>query len=181
MREVLIRKIIARMGARYDADMSYQLYLIDNAPKAFSKFGRLSAVSAHRESVPSEAAFTVKLVGSMAEDCGPCTQLFVQMARENGMASDQIEAVLRRDIAAMSPTVALAYRYGEAVLARGADVDDSRAEVRARWGEKGVIDLAMAILAGRLYPMAKNALGYGQECRSVTLEGRRVDVVKPAV
>ena len=49
----------------------------------------------HREVIPVEASFSAKLTGAMAEDCGPCTQLCVDMALEAGMSKDQIEAVLR--------------------------------------------------------------------------------------
>ena len=58
--------------------------------------------SAHREVVPVEASFAAKITGALAEDCGPCTQLVVDMALEAGMAKDQIEAVLRRDPRAMN-------------------------------------------------------------------------------
>ena len=56
--------------------------------------------AAHREAVPIDASFAAKIVGALAEDCGPCTQLVVDMALEAGMAKDQIEAVLRRDVSA---------------------------------------------------------------------------------
>ena len=61
----------------------------------------------HREVVPVEASFAAKIVGAMAEDCGPCTQLVVDMALEAGMPKDQIEAVLRRDPRAMNDATAL--------------------------------------------------------------------------
>jgi len=178
MRNAIARWMIKRMGSRYDYDVSYQLYLLAQAPKAYWKFARLSAVARHRESAPSEAVLTVSLLGAMAEDCGPCTQLIAQMAQERGMASDLIEAVLTHNTVAMTPSIALAYRYGEAVLGRAA-AEDLREEVRARWGEKGVIDLALAMLAGRLFPIAKSALGYDRQCRYVSIEGRSIKVAKP--
>ena len=49
--------------------------------------------------------------------------------------------------------------------------------VRARWGDKGVIDLAMALQMGRTFPMMKAALGYARECRRVTVDGHQVDVI----
>jgi hypothetical protein len=66
------------------------------------------------------------------------------------------------------------------VLYRSDDQDRQREAVRARWGEKGVIDLAMALQMGRLFPMMKLALGYAKECRRVNVDGREVDVIKQA-
>jgi hypothetical protein len=116
----------------------------------------------------------------MAEDCGPCTQLTVDMALEAGMAKDQIEAVLGRDIETMTASVKLGFQFADAVMKRSADDDACREAVRARWGEKGVIDLTMALQMGRLFPMIKQALGYAKECRRVSVAGNQIDVIKQA-
>jgi hypothetical protein len=178
MRNYFIRRMLRRMSRRYDYDVSYLLYLLDESPKAFWKFMRASALSGYREHVPEEATLTVKLLATMTEDCGPCTQLLVHHAREAGMATDQIEAVLTRNLAAMNPVVALAHRYADAVLNRHPDAGDAREEVRGRWGDKGLIDLAMSMQGARLYPMIKSALGYAVECQRVSLERRLIEVMK---
>jgi hypothetical protein len=130
--------------------------------------------------VPVEASFAAKISGAMAEDCGPCTQLTVDMALEAGMAKDQIEAVLRRDHRAMNAATALGFRFADAVIRRSPDDDACRDAVRAQWGEKGVIDLTMALQMGRIFPMVKTALGYGKECRRVNVGGHDVDVIRQA-
>jgi alkylhydroperoxidase family enzyme len=116
----------------------------------------------------------------MAEDCGPCVQLVVDMALEAGMPRDQIEAVVRRDTGAMNASTRLAFDFAAAIVSRTADADRYRDAVRAQWGEKGVIDLAMALQMSRLFPMLKVALGYARECRRVTVDGHHVDVIKQA-
>ena len=60
------------------------------------------------------------------------------------------------------------------------DADCFRDAVRAQWGQKGVIDLTLALQLGRMFPMVKAGLGYAKECRRVTVEGHNVDVVKQA-
>jgi hypothetical protein len=100
------------------------------------------------------------------------------MALEAGMPKDQIEAVLRRDLAPMNSATILGFRFADAVVRRSADDGEHRDAVRARWGEKGVIDLTMALQMGRMFPMVKSALGYSKECRRVTVSGQNVDVVK---
>jgi hypothetical protein len=178
MRNYFVRRIVQRVGRRNDYDPSYLLYLLDEAPKAFWKFMRATAMSRHREQAPVEAVLTVRLLATMTEDCGPCTQLLAHHAREAKMATEQIEAVLTRNLAAMNPVVALAHRYADAVLNRHPDAGDVREEVRGRWGNKGLIDLAMSMQGARLYPMIKIALGYAAECRRVILEGRSIEVRK---
>ncbi len=180
MFELFARRYLRRMRARYDYDVSYMEAMLDRSPRAFWRFSKLFALARHRESAPVEAVIAVKLVGALAEDCGPCTQLVIQFAREAGVPAEQVQAVLQRDVQSMSPNVALAVRFAEAVVYRLPYEDETRDAVRAQWGDKGVIDLALALQVGRLFPMLKAALGYAKECQRVEVGGRTIDVVKRA-
>jgi hypothetical protein len=180
MRKFIARRMLRGFSKRYSYDTSYAEAMLNDAPAAFFKLAPLMKASDHREVVPVETSFAAKLTGVLAEDCGPCTQLCVDMALEAGMARDQIEAVLRRDLKAMSPNVALGFQFADAIVRRSMDDDVYRDAVRARWGEKGVIDLAMGLQMGRLFPMMKLALGYAKECRRVSVAGHQVDVIKQA-
>jgi alkylhydroperoxidase family enzyme len=174
------RRALKRMGAHYDYDVTYMLAMLDKSPKAFFRFAKLFPLAQHRESAPAEAAIAAKLMGAMYEDCGPCTQLVVNFAKEQGVDPEQVEAVLRRDLAGMNDNVALAFRFADAILNRLPGEDDVRDAVRMHWGEKGVIDLTLALQVGRIFPMVKAGLGYAKECRRVEVAGRPVDVVKRA-
>jgi hypothetical protein len=180
MLSFFIRRKLRATAKRYGYDVSYLDYMLTEAPRAFFKFAPLAAASSHREVVPIEASFAAKITGAMAEDCGPCAQLTVNMALEAGMPNSQVEAVVRHDVPAMSPETALGFGFADAIVHRSDDQDFRREAVRARWGDKGVIDLAMALQTGRLFPMMKLALGYAKECRRVSVDGHEIDVVKQA-
>ena len=180
MRSWIARRTLRAFAKRYGYDVSYLLMMLNESPAGFFKFAPLLKAAAHREAVPIDASFAAKIVGALAEDCGPCTQLVVDMALEAGMAKDQIEAVLRRDPRAMSDTTCLAFKFADAVARRSTDDEEFRDSVRAQWGEKGVIDLTLALQMGRIFPMVKAGLGYAKECRRITVDGHNVDVVKQA-
>ena len=180
MRKFIARRMLRAFNERYGYDTSYLEMMLKQSPAAFFKFAPVMKAAAHREAVPAEAAFAAKITGALAEDCGPCTQLTVDMALEAGMAKDQIEAVLRRDPRPMRDTTRLAYKFADAVARRSTDEEEFRDAVRAQWGEKGVIDLTLALQLGRMFPMVKAGLGYAKECRRVTVDGNNVDVVKQA-
>jgi hypothetical protein len=80
----------------------------------------------------------------------------------------------------MSDTTRLAFRFADAVVRRVTEEDEFRDAVRAQWGQKGVIDLTLALQMGRMFPMIKAGLGFARECRRVTVDGHEVDVVKQA-
>ena len=180
MRNFLARRFLRSMSKRYSYDVSYLEHMLEASPAAFFKFTRVGRASSHREVVPLEASFAAKIVGAMTEDCGPCAQLVVDMALEAGMARPQIEAVVCREPRAMSAETALAFRFADAVARRTGNDEEYRDAVRAQWGDKGVIDLAMSMQMGRMFPMMKAALGYARECRRVTVDGHQIDVIKQA-
>lgn len=180
MRKTAAKAVLFAMCKRYDYDTTYLQAMLEHAPKAFLKFAKIMDVARHREVAPIEAYCAAKLVGALAEDCGPCTQLVVNMARESKMLDSQIEAVLNRDAAAMSAATVLGFRFADAVAHRSPDEGEARDAVRAEWGERGVIDLTLALQIGRIFPMVKVGLGYSKECRRVSVNGRNVDVVKRA-
>jgi alkylhydroperoxidase family enzyme len=180
MRSWIARRMLRATSKRYGYDTSYLEMMLRESPTAFFKFANLIKATGHREVVPVDAIFAAKLVGALAEDCGPCTQLCVDMALEAGMPNDQIEAVLRRDPRAMNSNTVLGFRFADAVARRSGGDDEYRDAVRAQWGEKGVIDLTLALQMGRMFPMVKAALGYAKECRRVMVDGHNVDVVKQA-
>jgi hypothetical protein len=43
-----------------------------------------------------------KLVGAFAENCGPCTQLVVDMAQRDGVAAQTLRGVLQNDAGAIA-------------------------------------------------------------------------------
>ena len=180
MRSFFARRWLRAASKRYGYDTSYLDYMLKQSPAAFFRFTPVAKAAAHREVVPVDASFAAKITGAMAEDCGPCVQLTVDMALAVGMAKDQIEAVLRRDPRAMNDATTLGFRFADAVVRRSADDDEFRDAVRAQWGQKGVIDLTLALQLGRMFPMVKAGLGYAKECRRVTVSGHNVDVVKQA-
>jgi hypothetical protein len=181
MRSWIARRTLRAFAKRYGYDVSYLLMMLNCSPAAFFKFALVMKAAAHREAVPIDASFAAKLVGALAEDCGPCTQLVVDMALEAGMPRDQIEAVLRRDPRAMNEATTLGFRFADAVVRRAVEAEDEfRDAVRAQWGQKGVIDLTLALQMGRMFPMVKAGLGYAKECRRVAVGGNNVDVVKQA-
>ena len=179
MRNWIAGKMINSFAARYDYDASYMHALLKSSPAGFFKFLAVTKLSRHAEAAPKEAAFAARLVGVMTEDCGPCVQIVVNMAREAGVADSDIDAVLRRDIGAMSEDAAIGYLFAERV-ARRENADAVRAEVCRKWGDKGVVDLTFAVQASRLYPMVKAGLGYARECVRVTVGDKPVAVARAA-
>lgn len=174
----IARRQMAAFERKFNYDLGYGRDLLAASRPAFWKFMRLGAMGQHCEGVPPIAWHAAKIVGSRSEDCGPCVQLVVDMARTAGMPDPMLRAVLRGDLAAMNSDCALGYRYAKAVVNHDAELLALRDEVVRRWGGKALASLALGLTASRMYPMMKYALGHGLSCTRVRVG---TEPVEPAV
>jgi len=177
----LVRWRLAKFERDFDYDLSYARDIYDASPRAFFRFSRISAMAAHREGVSREAWFAAKLTATLTEDCGPCTQLVVTMAEREGVSPSELRAIVAGDERAMSPDAALGVRFARSVLNRDiAGAEEFRREVVSRWGQKGLVSLALTIAAARVFPSVKYALGHGKACTRIRVAGTDTAVGKHA-
>jgi hypothetical protein len=107
-----------------------------------------------------------------------CTQLVIDMAQRNGVEPAILRAIVARDVTAMPFDVALAFRFAETTLRHAPEADDLREEVVRQFGKRGLISLSFAIVASRIYPTLKYALGHGRACTRVTVGGKPQAVLR---
>jgi hypothetical protein len=177
MLKKLIRSRLAAAERDYGGyDMSYLRDLLDADLGAFMRFSKLIGISQYRRDLPEDAWAAAKIVGTLVEDCGPCTQLMVTMAERANVSADTLRAVLNADDAALNPDVLLTVRFARAVLARDPAADELRDQVVARWGRRGLVTLAFALVSARLFPTLKYALGHGRTCSRVVVGGTALAV-----
>jgi uncharacterized protein YjeT (DUF2065 family) len=162
----------------YDATYVREMLAAD--VNAVMTLFKVQGMSRYRKNVPRDAWYAAALVGVLAEDCGPCTQLGITMAEREGVNPDTLRAIVAGDLRALPDDVVVAYRFAKASLARSAAADELRAEVMERWGQRGLISLAFALTSSRIYPTMKYALGHGKSCTRLTIGGKPLPVLKEA-
>jgi hypothetical protein len=175
-----MRKGIAAFERKWDYDASYVHELIDVDPRAAWKFSKAAAIGSYRKDVPLAAWTAAAITAVRHEDCGPCTQLGVSMAEKSGVDPKVLRAILNEDAAAMPDDVALAWRFTRAALDHDPIVDEYRQEIVRRWGPRAAISLAFAMVASRIYPTVKYAMGHGKTCARVVVGGTPI-TFSPAV
>lgn len=159
---------------RYGYDASYMRHVLRESPMSLVKFA-IGTRGPDHKAAPPEALVAAGLVATLTEDCGPCVQIGVDIAADNGVHPQVLRAIVAGDEAAMGETAALGYRFAKASLARDmAACDPLRDEIVRRWGDKALVAMSLAMVAGRMYPTLKYALGYGKACSRVTVAGETV-------
>ena len=169
----LIRRRLAAFERKYGYDASYMHELMDTDFAGFRHYARAIGGGQYQGTLPRDAWYAAKLATMQHDDCGPCAQLSIDMALEAGVPAAALQAAARREPETMPADMALAWRYADATLRHDPAADDLRPEVLARWGEKGLAALALAITLARLYPTLKYAMGHGKSCQRLTVPGLR--------
>lgn len=173
-----LKRAMRKFGERYNYDVGYIEHFIDVDAGAFFKFSKIQAAGNHRNGIPAEPWYAAKIRTVLSEDCGPCTQLCIDMALEAGVSPAHIDAIVRRDFAHLPDETELVIRFTELTLAHDPGADALRDEIIALWGEVAVVSLALAISLSRVYPTLKYALGHGKACTRLAVEDRTVSPVR---
>ncbi|MFT3693712.1 MAG: hypothetical protein QM831_11265 [Kofleriaceae bacterium] len=171
----LIRRQLKKFERDTGYDASYMHAVLEADPSAVILFSRAVKIGSYCKDAPPVAWFAAKLVGTMHEDCGPCTQLVVLMAERAGIPAREISAIVRGDLSEMSDDARLGYQFAQTALAHG-EIDPLHDEVVRKWGKRAVVTLAFGLTVARMYPTMKYALGYGKTCQRVTVGGEVIPV-----
>ena len=179
MLKALLRKQLRKVEAQWGYDAAYMHDLLDASPWTLIRFGFVSSLG-HSRDAPAAATAAAGIVGTLAGDCGPCTQISVDMATANGVKPEILRAILAGDRAAMGETAALGYDFARAVLDRHlADSEEVRDEIVRRWGQKAVVALSLALTTAQMYPTLKYGLGHGKSCSRVLVAGEPAPFHRP--
>jgi hypothetical protein len=171
MLKAILSRTISKFERTWNYDASYMRDLLNLGSAPFIQFGMVASLG-HRREVPAAAMAAAGIVGTLAEDCGPCTQIGVDIATKGGVEPEILRAILAGDQDAMGPDAALAYRFAHASLERDmARADPLRDEIIARWGDKALVAIGLALTTARMYPTLKYALGHGRTCSKVVVAG----------
>ena len=181
MLRALFTWISGRFELRWGYDASYMRHVLRANPVSFLKFAVVTGV-ADRRAAPPEALAAALLAGVLAEDCGPCAQLAVDIATADGVPPQVLHGILAGDQAAMGEAAAVTWRFAQASLAHDLEAGEAaRAAVAARWGDAGLVALSLTLMTGRMYPTLKYALGHGVACSKVQVAGETARFARPAI
>lgn len=170
----MIRKLILN---RLDKDerflgesLDYVRHILRTSLTAFFKFALFTPLAQHRQKLPPTPYRIARLVAVQDEDCGTCVQIEVNLARQDGIPADVIRAVLANRPEALPPELADVLRFAKAVVEASGGEEELRQRLRERYGEEGLVEMALGIAAARVFPVTKRALGYAKSCALVEVK-----------
>ncbi len=159
-------------GKKYGYDVSYMHEVIDASTKAGLALTLLPMLTQYKGPVKARAVWAGALLASTLDgDCGPCGQLVVSFALEEGVNGNELLAAIegRYDDAA---DVGLGFQFARHAISGSYDTNTFGETIRERFGDQAVIAASFAAGSGRFYPVFKRGLGEGHACQQLTVNGR---------
>lgn len=167
---MLRRLILARIASAekpLGVPLDYCRFMLRVSLRASFKFAKFLSVDEYRRVLPPGPCYVARIVAVRDEDCGTCVQIAVNQARKAGVPVEYLQAVLDRELENLPEELKDAYCFAEAVVTRNGEDDSLRERIRLRYGDEGLIEMALAIASCRVFPVTKRALGYAVSCTAV--------------
>lgn len=164
-----IERDLAGFSAAYDYDANYLVELAKASLGAYQAFAAAQKLGEYRSALPLDAYWVAGISTMLAEDCGPCAQLALRMAVQQGVDRALLRVLLEAPSELPSPLADV--RDHARAVCEGAPDDLERADrLRAAYGEAGVAEIAIRITGARIYPTLKRALSKNSLCHAPTLD-----------
>ena len=170
----LIHRKLKAEEKKLGESVDYLHHVVDVSPAAFLRFASILPFANSRKVLPKEAWFVAQIVALKREDCGPCLQITLNLARQAGVDAALLRAALDGNGGELSPEMSDVLQFARSVTAddgdpENGDADALREIMRKRYGDRGLIELSFAIASSRIPPTLKRCLGYAKSCRVVTV------------
>lgn len=175
-----VKKQLEAFQRRWNYDTGYVREIVDEAGVgAVMPLQALQKLGGLRAAVPLAAYYGASLTAAKHADCGPCLQLGVSMAEAAGLSPLIIRAILRKDLEGLPKEALLGIELAQSTIHRDGTGDDAREEIVRRWGRRGLVALAYAIVASQAYPAFKYAIGHGHACVRVKVGNENLAMREP--
>lgn len=164
MASLLIERRLAAAERETGESLDFVRDIARGSKSGLLKFLAFLPLASHRRAMPKDGYFVARLAAALHEDCGPCVQTVIRLARKADVDAAVLRAVVERRPERLSPELGDIHAFAMAVLTCDPSSTERSATLRRRYGDAAMVDLAFGIAAGRLFPTVKRALGHGQSC-----------------
>ena len=162
MLQRILSGVVTRIETFLGVPLPHLRLMIREAPGALVPTFLLMPIGAYGKRVPADVLHMARIGGARAQDCGECLQIAVNMALRDGLPAAKVEAAIGSGDG-LSPHQLQALEFGTRVGA-GTDDPEGRQAIREAWGERGVIELAMAVAGAVVFPVMKRGMGMAVSC-----------------
>lgn len=166
----LLHRLVRKSEETLAVESEHMHFIIDTSIGAFVDLLFFMKLATHRQKIPSDALHLARIVATQDVDCGTCVQFNVNLALREGMRPDWIKATLDHRPEALPLELQEVYQFTDHILRHTYQEDELREAIRARYGDRGLLDLAYGIASAQVMPLTKQALGFAKSCSKVEVK-----------
>jgi alkylhydroperoxidase family enzyme len=166
----LVRRKIRSAEKKLGESMDYMREMYADAPNAFWQFVKVAKASAHRDKLPAAPFHVARVVAVRYQDCGPCVQTVVKLAKEDGVEPAVLKAALFGKVEDLPESLRDVYHFAAAVVKRTGEENLYRERLLKVFGNEAMIELAMAVALCQTFPILKRGMGYAKSCSVTEVE-----------
>lgn len=166
----LVRWKIRSAEKQHGESLDYLREMFDKSPGAFWQFVKVAKASGYRNKLPAAPFHVARLVAVRIQDCGPCVQTCVNLAKADGVEPAVLKAALAGDFDALPESLGDVARFSAAVATGSGEEETYRDRLRAVFGDEAMVELALAITMCQTFPILKRALGHAKSCSLVKVD-----------
>jgi hypothetical protein len=165
----LLHRAVNKLEAALGVETEHMHFIIDTSVGAFVSLLVFMKLATRRRTLPAAALHIARVVATRSVDCGTCVQFNVNVALQEGARPEWIVAALERRPEALPPELREVYEFTERLLQHTYQEDSQREAIRARYGDQGLVDLALGIASAQTMTLTKQALGFAKSCSKVVV------------
>jgi len=144
--------------------LDYQRDMAAASPGSALRLQEIARLIRENQSVPEPVAMMAALGAVIAEDCGDCVQIYVNLALKAGIDKVMVKAALEHRYSDLPTDLKLGFCFGRVVSENDPMLLEKGAALEARFGRKALVDLSLVIALARFYPTVKRTLGHSRTC-----------------
>ena len=164
----MFQRLLTRMIRRQEKTVGVPLRYLDevarHSPALVAKLGLLGPLGSHRSALPAEAKHVATVRATLAEDCGACVQIAVNLALAEGVSRAVLSAVVNGRLWELPPNLEAVCKFVDALQNQETISDSHRDQLEAEYGRDGVAELSLAYALAAFFPRFKRGLGQAQNC-----------------
>ncbi|MBP3957193.1 hypothetical protein J8F10_18180 [Gemmata sp. G18] len=166
----LVRWKIRSAEKKLGEPLDYLRQMLDHSPGAFWKFAKVAQASAYRSKLPAAPFHVARVVAVRHQDCGPCVQTVINLAKADGVEPAILKAAYLGNVDALPESLRDVYRFTEAVAENSGNEAEYRDRLQSVFGEEAMVELALAIALCQTFPILKRGLGHAKSCSLVKVD-----------
>ena len=144
-------------------------YMLRHSINALFAYASLRKLARFHGPLPADVYAAAKIAAYRQQDCGSCLQITVNLAKKSGVSVDLIRTLLDGRTDTLPEALREVSQYASEQANR-VDNPVLRERLRQRYGDAGLIALALAITSAGTFPTFKRAVGLATTCSQVRIE-----------